>query len=414
MDSGGRFRLIAAGTIGNVLEWYDFAIYGYFAISIGLNFFPQADPVAQVLAAFGVFAVGYVIRPLGGALTGAIGDRYGRRIALIFSVAAMAVPTFLVGVLPGYETLGIMAPVLLTLLRMIQGLSVGGESATAYTFMIEQAPVHRRGLMAAIVASGAQVGMLLGSGSGALLASFLTPDSLHAWGWRIPFLCGLFVGAAGCLLRRHVQDTAKSPPSGERSPLLEVMAAHKGLLVRLTGLAAFSAVGFYLMFLYVVSWLQLVDGVPPERALGINTASMVAMIVVMLAAGWLSDKVGRKPVLLAAVILGFVGAAPLLWLMHHSDPALILLGQMGFVLALGPAVGVQPALMVEATPTNIRCTAMAIGLNMSYGLMGGLSPLAATWLVHRTTMDLSPALMIMAAAAVSFVTLLTFKGGGKT
>jgi len=167
------------------------------------------------------------------------------------------------------------------------------------------------------------------------------------------------------------------------------------------------------MFLYVVSWLQLVDGVAPDRALGINTASMVAMIAVMLAAGWLSDKVGRKPVLLGAVTLGFVGAVPLLWLMHHTDPALILLGQLGFVLVLGPAVGVQPALMIAATPPAIRCTAMAIGLNMAYGIMGGLSPLAATWLVHRTAMDLSPALMIMAAAAVSFVTLLTFKGGGK-
>jgi MFS transporter, MHS family, proline/betaine transporter len=414
MDPRSRLRLVAAGTIGNVLEWYDFAIYGYFAISIGLNFFPQADPVAQVLAAFGVFAVGYIVRPLGGAFIGTIADRYGRRTALIFSVTAMAVPTFLVGVLPGYETLGIMAPVLLTLLRMIQGLSVGGESATAYSFLIEQAPTHRRGLAAAVTASSSQLGMLLGSGSGALLASILTPDSLHAWGWRIPFLCGLFVGAAGYLLRRHVQDTAKRPPVGIRSPLLEALGAYKRLLLWLTCLAAFSAVGFYLMFLYVVSWLQLVDGVPPERALSINTASMVVMIVVMLAAGWLSDKVGPKPLLLAAVTLGFLAAVPLLWLMHHSDPALILVGQMGFVLVLGPAVGVQSALMVSATPPAIRCTAMAIGLNLSYGLMGGLSPLAATWLVHRTGMDLTPALMIMAAAAVTFAALLTFKEGRKT
>jgi MFS transporter, MHS family, proline/betaine transporter len=164
MDSRSRLRLIAAGAIGNMLEWYDFAIYGYFAVSIGRTFFPSGDPVAQVLAAFGVFAVGYLMRPLGGLLTGVIGDRYGRGTALIFSVTTMAVPTFLVGVLPGYETLGLAAPVLLTLLRMIQGLSVGGECTTSFTFMIEHAPTHRRGLTAAVACCGSTVGMLLGSG----------------------------------------------------------------------------------------------------------------------------------------------------------------------------------------------------------------------------------------------------------
>jgi MHS family proline/betaine transporter-like MFS transporter len=408
MNSRSRFRLIAAGTIGNILEWYDFAIYGYFAVSIGKAFFPHSDPVAQVLAAFGIFAVGYLMRPLGGALVGHIGDHHGRRAAMTFSVTAMALPTFLVGVLPGYQTLGILAPVLLTLLRMIQGLSVGGECTTSFTFMIENAPDHRHGLVAAIACSGAQVGMLLGSGAGALLAALLPVEELHAWGWRLPFLCGLLVGLMGYLLRRHVQDST-APRRAGASPVVEVFRVHKRLLARLAGVGAFGAVGFYLMFLYVVSWLQLVDRVPPARALGINTLSMMAMIPTMLAAGWLSDRIGRKPLLLAATALGFVGAVPLLWLMHHPDPALILLGQLGFVLAVAPAIGVQPALMVESTPPGVRCTVIALGFNVAYGVMGGLSPLAATWLVHRTDVDLSPALMVMAVAAISFAAVLTFK-----
>jgi MHS family proline/betaine transporter-like MFS transporter len=163
------------------------------------------------------------------------------------------------------------------------------------------------------------------------------------------------------------------------------------------------------MFLYIVSWLQFVDGIAPARALGINTASMVAMIPVMLAAGWLSDRVGRKPLLLGAMALACASALPLLWLMHHPDPMLILLGQVGFVLTVSTVLGVQPSLMVETTPPGIRCTAIALGYNVAFGVLGGLTPLAATWLVHRTGTDLSPAFMIMVAAAISFVAALTFK-----
>jgi MHS family proline/betaine transporter-like MFS transporter len=407
MNQRSRLRLMAAGTIGNVLEFYDFAIYGFFAISLGQTFFPHGDPTAQVLAAFGVFAVGFLMRPLGGLLTGFIGDRYGRRVALSYSVTAMAVPTFLVGVLPGYETLGVAAPVLLVLLRAIQGLSVGGEYATSFTYMVESAPPGRAGLTSAIGNSGAIIGMLLGSGAGTLLATILTPEDLHAWGWRLAFLVGLAVGMTGYLLRRDMQEM-HAPPHSSHAPLADTFRHHKRLLARLTGLPAYAAVGHYLMFLYVVSWLQLVDGVAPDRALGLNTVSMAGVIPVALAAGWLSDRIGRKPVMIAAMVLGLVGSLPFLWLMHHPEPAMILLGQFGFVLALGSAAGVQAALLVEATPPHIRCTAIAIGYNLSYGLLGGTAPLAATWLVHRTSMDLSPAFLVMAAAVVSLVAVLTF------
>ena len=400
-------RIVAAGAIGNVLGWYDFAIYGYFAASIGRTFFPQTDHVAQVLAAFGVFAIGYLMRPLGGAVTGYIGDRFGRPTALTVSVVAMAVPTFLVGALPGYQTLGIAAPILLTLLRMIQGLSVGGECTTSFTFMIEYAAPGRRGLSGAVASAGDTLGILLGSATGAVLSAAMSTADLDSWGWRVPFLLGLVVGGAGFLLRRNISDDAPSACSG--SPIAEVLRHHGGLLARLAGLAAFGAVGFYLMFLYIVSWLQFIDGVSPAQALGINTASMVAMIPVGLSAGWLSDRVGRKPVLLGAMALACASAVPLLWLMHHANPMLILAGQMGFVLTISTALAVQPAFMVEATPREVRCTAIAVGYNLTFGVMGGLTPLAATWLVHRTELDLSPAFMVMATAAISFATVLLFK-----
>jgi MHS family proline/betaine transporter-like MFS transporter len=407
MNPSSRLRLIAAGTIGNVLEWYDFAVYGYFAISIGQTFFPQHDPVTQALAAFGVLAVGYLTRPLGGMLTGYIGDRYSKRAALIFSVTSMAGATFLIGLLPGYDTLGLAAPVLLTLLRMMQGLSVGGEFTTGFIFMIERADPSRRGFISGVGCASTILGNLLGSGAGAVMAALLAADQLHDWGWRVPFMLGLVVGVVGYVLRRDLEDAHL--PERTRAPIRQTFSHHKRLLLRIAGLVAFAAVSFFLTFLYIVSWLQTVDGVAPDRALTINTTSLGALILVELAAGWLSDRIGRKPLLIAAHVLGFVTAVPLLWLMHHPATALIVLGQLGFVLVGGLAVASMPALLVENTPAEVRCTAISVGFNLSYGVLGGLTPLAAAWLVDRTSIDLSPAYLIMAAAVISLASVLGLK-----
>ncbi len=412
MASGNTTKIVAAGAIGNVLEWYDFAVYGYFATAIGRTFFPREDAVAQVLAAFGIFAVGFLMRPIGGALIGYIGDRWGRRAALSFSVAAMAIPTFLVGVLPGYHHLGVIAPVLLTVLRMIQGLSVGGEYTTSVVFMVEHAQPGRRGLIGAVASCGAAAGILAGSATGAALAAVMSPEALETWGWRMPFIAGLFVGLAGLALRRGIREeevvVAKSERR-ERSPLLDTFRLHRPLLLQLAGFSVFNAVTFYLSFVYLVSWLQLADGVAPAQALTINTISMALLLPLTIALGWLSDRIGRRSILLVATAFAFVAAWPLFWLMHSPSPGLELVGQLGFVLAVGAYCGCQPVMMVEATPPAVRCTAIAIGYNVTLGLVGGLSPLVATWLVDRTANDLSPAFMVMAAAAVSFVTLLTFR-----
>jgi MHS family proline/betaine transporter-like MFS transporter len=408
MQAGKTRAVIIAGAIGNVLEWYDFAIYGYFATAIGRTFFPKADPVAQVLSAFGIFAVGFLMRPVGGALVGYIGDRLGRRAALTFSVTAMAIPTFLVGLLPGYQVLGALAPLLLTVLRMIQGLSVGGEYTTSIVFMVEHAPPARRGVVGAMGCCGAIAGILLGSATGALLSEILPADSMLAWGWRIPFLLGLLVGLAGFLIRRRLDD-GPAPQAAGQSPIREALRNHRGLLLRLAVLSVFNAVGFYILFVYIVSWLQLADGVAPAHALEVNSLSMLVLLPTMVAMGALSDRVGRKPLLLTATALAFLTAAPLFWLLHHEQRFYIQLGQLGFVLSVGMFLGAQPTLMVEEVPAAVRCTAIALGYNVTLGLVGGLSPLVATWLVERTADQLAPAFMIMAAAAVSFLAVLSFR-----
>src|SRR5262249_33550753 len=242
-----KHKVVVAGMIGNVLEWYDFAIYGYFAAAIGRQFFPHQDPLAQIVAAFGVFAVGYLMRPVGGALVGHIGDRFGRRAALSFSVAAMAIPTFLIGLLPGYATIGLAAPIALTLLRMVQGLSVGGDYTSSMVFLIEHAPEGRRGLLGALTSAGATGGILLGSAEGAAFAASLPSDTLDAWGWCIPFLVGLVVGIVGYFLRRHVQEgvLAERP---ERAPIVETLHDHWRFVLAVAGLSVFFATSFYITF----------------------------------------------------------------------------------------------------------------------------------------------------------------------
>jgi MHS family proline/betaine transporter-like MFS transporter len=405
MNSSQQYKLVAAGMIGNVLEWYDFAIYGYFAVAIGRQFFPHQDPVAQLLSAFGVFAVGYVMRPLGGALVGHIGDRYGRRAALTFSVVAMAIPTFLVGLLPGYATIGLAAPVALTLLRSVQGLAVGGEYTSSMVFLIEHASAGRRGLMGALVCCAGAGGILLGSAVGACFAAAMPAESLDAWGWRIPFVLGLVVGIAGYVLRRHAQETlpAEQP---KRAPIVETLHDHWRAVLRMAGLNVFYAVNFYVAFVYLVSWLQTADGIAPSRALEINSFSMAVLLPITIAAGWLSDRIGRKPPLLIATTLAFVTALPLWWVMHHPNDQLAQVGQLGIVLTVGLFAGALPAAMVEGAPPSVRCTTVALGYNLSLGVIGGLTPLAATWLVERTGDEVMPAFLIMATAVISFLFVL--------
>jgi MFS transporter, MHS family, proline/betaine transporter len=401
-------RVVAAGIVGNVLEWYDFAIFGYFASIIGRQFFPHEDAVAQLLSAFGVFALGYLIRPLGGVVVGHIGDRFGRTAALRFSVAAMAIPTFLIGLLPGYETWGVLAPVSLTLLRMVQGLSVGGEYTNSMVFLVERAPEGRRGLMGAVISCGTAAGTLLGSAVGATLAASMSTAALESWGWRIPFLLGLVVGITGYFLRRHITEIVPVERR-KRAPIVETLSDHWRTVVGFAGVSVFGAVGIYVSFVYLVSWLQTADGIPPSRALEINSFTMAMSLPVLIAAGLLSDRFGRKPLLVLPCVLGLVAAVPLFWLLNQPSALSAQFGQLGLMLIIALYGGTLPAFLVEAAPPQVRCTAVSLGYNTCLGVVGGLTPLVATWLVERTGDEIAPAFLIMLSAALTAVALTRFR-----
>jgi MFS transporter, MHS family, proline/betaine transporter len=413
MTSGERStarRAIAAGIAGNVMEWYDFAVYGYFAQTIGAHYFPSKDPIASLIASFGVFAAGFLMRPIGGLVFGHIGDRLGRKAALTLSVIAMAVPTFLIGVLPDHAQIGVAASVLIVVLRLVQGLSVGGEYTTSVVFLVEGAAPNRRGLTGSWSVAGAVGGILLGSAIGALITSVLSPEAVHAWGWRIPFLIGLAVGLAGLYIRRRVTEVPM-PVAGAPavSPVVEAFRTEWRAMLRVAGFNVLNAVGFYLLFVYVVTYLHQVVHVEAARALDINTINMLVLLLLIPAAGALSDRVGRKPLLVASALGTLVLAWPLFWMMHHPSFGIILLGQMGFAVLIGLFLGVGPATMAEVFPARVRCSALSVGYNLALGVLGGTTPMVVTYLLARSHDDLSPAFYLMGAAAVSLGVILTLR-----
>jgi MHS family proline/betaine transporter-like MFS transporter len=399
--------------IGNALEWYDFSIYGFFAVQIGATFFHTGDRVSETLSAFGVFAMGFLTRPIGSIIIGHIGDRHGRATALTISIVGMAASTVGMGLLPGYATIGIAAPVLLTVMRMLQGLAVGGEAAIAGVFMVEQAPKGRRALSGAIGGVGNNLGIQAGSLTALVLASWMSPEALTEWGWRIPFLLGLVVGVGGFIIRRALRDMPQHTVDSQGTPIVELFRNHMPLLIRIAALACFTAIGFQAAFIYIADWLQTVDGIAPAHAFKINSTSMLLITPVSLFFGWMADIYGRKGLLLAGAGLGVIGSVPFFMLMQNDSLSLIYLGQLGFVLAIGIQFGVLQALMVETTPEEIRCTALAVGNNIAWSILGGTTPLVAAWLVYRTADERSPAYLIAAAAAITFAGLLMTKDNFK-
>jgi MHS family proline/betaine transporter-like MFS transporter len=402
-----RRRAILAGIIGNVMEQYDFAVYGYFAATLGPLFFPAADPTASLLAAFGVFAVGFLMRPVGGIVFGYVGDRYGRARALLLSVATMALTTFAIGLLPTYASAGLAAPALMLACRVLQGMAVGGEFTGSAVFLVEAAPAARRGLVGSGASFGGIAGILLGSAVGALVAALLEPAALQGWGWRLPFLLGLVVGGVGVLLRRTL--AADAPPARHGFPLAVALARDRVAMLRLVGVSLANGVGFYLVFVYVVTWLRTEVHLPFAAALELNTLSMALVLLVVPLAGLLSDRIGRRPVLAGAAAGLLLLAWPAMALMQGGQGWAVLAGQLALALLIGAVNGVNPVTMAELLPRDVRCSGVAFAFNLTIGVAGGTSPMVATWLVGRSGSDLSPAFYVMIAAAITLATALTLR-----
>ena len=401
-----NIRVILAGLVGNVIEWYDFALYGYFASTIGKQFFPSNNPSISLIAAFGAFAVGFLVRPLGGLFFGRIGDLIGRKQALMLTLFSMAIPTILMACMPTYNSIGIAAPILIVLLRILQGLSVGGEYTTSIVYLVENAPKQRRAFFAIWGLWGAVLGILLASAMASLLANNLNQLQLNMWGWRVPFALGTLVAIVGLLIRRSLVNDVSIEVSG--NPVLEVFGEHRNSVLRLFLLNIGSGVAFYSAFVYVVSYVKEIDQLPERIALNLNTLAMGSLLLIYPFTAWLSDRIGRKPLMITGGLILMFGAIPFFHLIHSVDPKLILCGQLGFVIALATLSGGLNVANVELMPQAIRCTGLAFAYNTSIGFFGGTTPLIASLLIEISGNPISPAYWVTGAAAITLLTTLVW------
>ncbi len=399
-------RVVAAGLVGNVLEWYDFAIYGFLAPTIGRLFFPSDDPTASLIAAFGAFAAGFLMRPVGGIVIGHIGDRFGRRRALTVSIALMAIPTFALGLMPTTLDIGVTAAVIVVLLRLAQGLSVGGEYTGSFAFLCERAPANRRNFFASWSLWGGIVGTLLGSGVAALVSELTTHEEMLAWGWRIPFLLGIIVALLGLIIRRGIDEDA-STDRPEKAPIIEAATTAWPQLLQVAGLAALTAVVFYTVFIYAASWIVAETGMTHARALDINTISLFVILVALPLGGIIADRVGCRVLMIVAAAGLIVLAYPLIWLMHHHSFWIIVAGQAGIAFLVGTYGACLPVAMADLFPRHTRMSATGLAYNVTYAVLGGTAPVVAAWLVTSTGDAMAIAWYVILAAAMSLGVLLT-------
>ncbi|HKQ25187.1 MAG TPA: MFS transporter [Burkholderiales bacterium] len=402
-------RAVTAAVVGNVLEWYDFAIYAYMATVIAKKFFPAGDEVTALLSTFAAFGVGFVVRPLGGILIGRLGDLKGRKTALLLTIALMAAATVLIGLIPSYETIGPAAPILIVIARMLQGFSAGGEWGGSTAFIVEWAPENQRGFYGSLQQCSVAGGLLLGSAVAALVSTVLTPQTVDAWAWRIPFLLGGLLGPVGLYMRRNIGETpAFARVAKETTPTATSDAsALAWLAARAFGLTILWSVSYYIVLAYMPTFMQKHLMLGRSEALWATTAGLFALVTTIPLAGLLSDRFGRKPLLLAACVVFMVLPYPLFNLMlAGASLGTIIAIQVALALGIALYSGPGPPAIAEIFPTKGRSTWMSTGYSLSVAMFGGFAPFVATWLIEKTGSLLSPAYYVMAAAAASTVVVL--------
>lgn len=405
-----RKVLLATG-IGHFVEWFDFGLYGTLAAIIGLQFFQSSSPSVALLSSFAVFGAGFIMRPLGGLFFGSLGDRKGRQKVLATVILLTSGATFVMGLLPTYHQIGITATVLLVITRLVQGFAAGGESSGATTYLAEYAPTARRGYFTCWIDNFGFMAFVVGSGLVFLLTAVLGESTMNDWGWRIPFLIAGPLGWVGLYLRRHLEDSPEfleAMKSGqiETAPLRKAVTTAWRALLFCVGFVVIKAVGHWTLQTFMPSYLATELHFSKLNAYAITTIGLFSVAVLVPFMGYLSDKYGRKPLMLAGCAGFILLSYPAMMIMANGDVlsavlAMVMLG--AFIAAFD---GACTAAMAELFPTNVRYGGLSIAYNFAVAFFGGITPWFSAWLITSTGDKFSPAFYVMGAALITFITVM--------
>ena len=394
-----RYSAAFAGATGNMLEWFDFAIYGYFATALGKVFFPASDPTLQTIASFGIFAIGYLARPIGSLILGPVGDLLGRRKMMIWSIMIMGVASFMVALLPSYAQVGAIAAYALLFLRMTQGFSIGGEYTGSMVYAAEASPQGKEGLMSGIAHAGALLGFFLGSLTAALTAFVFGENAVNDWAWRLPFLLGALVAIAGWKLRAHMPETLETAIEHKLS-LKELFAlialrlkevAHGWrVLAQIAALISFSNVLFYVQFVYFVDYAAKHGG-SMQSANTVATVIQFVGIPLVVLGGWLADKMGRIKITWYATWAGAILCVPAILASQLGGVIGLAIGQSLIVAPVMLLFGAQGILISRLVKPEQRCSVFAIGYSLAVAIFAGTAPMVTAWLLEINKWSWGPA-----------------------
>ena len=394
-----RYSAAVAGATGNMLEWFDFAIYGYFATALGKVFFPASDPTLQTVASFGIFAIGYLARPIGSLILGPVGDLLGRRKMMIWSIMIMGVASFMVALLPSYAQVGAIAAYALLFLRMTQGFSIGGEYTGSMVYAAEASPQGKEGLMSGIAHAGALLGFFLGSLIAALTAFVFGESAVNDWAWRLPFLLGALVAIAGWKLRAHMPETLETAIEHKISfkelfalisLRLKEVAHGWRVLVQIAALISFSNVLFYVQFVYFVDYAAKHGG-SMQSANTVATAIQFVGIPLVVLGGWLADKIGRIKITWYATWAGAILCIPAILASQLGGVVGLAIGQSLIVAPVMMLFGAQGILISRLVKPEQRCSVFAIGYSLAVAIFAGTAPMVTAWLLEINAWTWGPA-----------------------
>jgi MFS transporter, MHS family, proline/betaine transporter len=408
---GTPVKATIAASIGHIVEYYDFAVYALLAPILAPIFFPAHDPTVSLIATFGVFGVAYIVRPLGGIVFGHLADKVGRRSTLATVILLMTAASALIGVLPGYAQVGVFAPLLLVLCRVLQGLSTGGEFGGSASFVAEHSPADRRGFFTSWVIGSTGIGLTLGALVGTLVSTAVPKATMLEWGWRVPFLVALPLGLIGLYLRLRLDEspefTAVAHTSRTaRMPVFESVRRYPRAILMLVGLVLLLTTAIYVFFVYLTSYLNTFLGVPLTTALPAAIVGFLLSFALTPVFGRLSDRIGRRRVLITGAVAHIVLTYPGFLLLQQRSFLAIAAAYAMFGLAYSIYLGPFTATVVEQFPTRVRAASLGIGYNLPVCIFGGLSPLVLTYLISVTHEPMIPAYYVIGAAVVSLVVVL--------